>query len=102
MSEPRKTADTITDDELDALYERAATYQAAWHSARHRVRALSDELTRRAPLTGQYAAAIERVRAYCNVRDTEARRLTGESTAVDVFAEIIRHKLDEPAGTSTS
>lgn len=61
MTERRHTADSITDDALDALYERAAIYQAAWHSARRRARVLSDELTRRAPLTGQYAAAIDRV-----------------------------------------
>lgn len=62
----RLNANTIDDDALDALYARAERAEAA----------------------------IERVRAYCDVRDTEARRLTGEPTAVDVFAEILRHKLD--------
>ncbi|MFB7647171.1 hypothetical protein ACFC0S_16965 [Streptomyces sp. NPDC056084] len=46
--------------------QRAATYQAAWQGARHRARVLSDELTRRAPLNGEYAAAAS---------EAEARRL---------------------------
>ncbi|MGW5529433.1 hypothetical protein [Streptomyces xanthochromogenes] len=49
--------DAETDGFVDAvlgplfpLLDRAASYRAAWHSARRRARVLSDELTRRAPL----------------------------------------------------
>jgi hypothetical protein len=119
VTEPRHTADTITDDALDKLYadrdrlraeidrayrrhdsrdalhyalgglpdqrlvraaqtaadERGRAYAAerrtdravaAWHSARHRATVLSEELTRRAPLLGQYAAALDRVQAVCH------------------------------------
>lgn len=69
----RLTIDQITSDDLDQMYaeidqlrareERATIYQAAWHSARHRARLMSEELTRRAPLTGQYAAALARIQA---------------------------------------
>lgn len=41
---------------------RGDRYRTAWRNARQRARAMSDELTRRAPLTGQYAAALARVR----------------------------------------
>ncbi|MFC9949223.1 hypothetical protein ACFVIN_01420 [Streptomyces prasinus] len=41
----------------------ARRFYLAWKSARRRARVMSDELTRRAPLTGQYAAALARVRA---------------------------------------
>ncbi|MEV8523197.1 hypothetical protein AB0451_03415 [Streptomyces sp. NPDC052000] len=44
--------------------ERAAIYRAAWHSARRRARVLSDDLTRRAPLLGQYAAAASEAEAH--------------------------------------
>lgn len=37
----------------DRAEERAAAYQTAWHSARRLARVMSEELTRRAPLTGQ-------------------------------------------------
>ncbi|MFJ2717443.1 hypothetical protein [Streptomyces sp. NPDC087437] len=45
------------------LEDRADRYRAAWVNARTRAATLSDELTRRAPLTGQYAATLYRVRA---------------------------------------
>ncbi|MFD8687818.1 hypothetical protein [Streptomyces sp. NPDC059651] len=38
-------------------------YRTAWHSARNRAAVLSAEITRRAPLLGEYAAEIERLRA---------------------------------------
>ncbi|MEV0691801.1 hypothetical protein [Streptomyces sp. NPDC050388] len=41
---------------------RGDRYRTAWRNARQRARVMSDELTRRAPLTGQYAAALARVR----------------------------------------
>ncbi|SDM47085.1 hypothetical protein SAMN04487981_101627 [Streptomyces sp. cf386] len=41
----------------------AERYEAAWRNARARAAVLSNELTRRAPLTGQYAAALARVHA---------------------------------------
>lgn len=47
---------------LHAPADRAAVYRDAWHSARRRARVLSDELTRRAPLLGEYATEIERLR----------------------------------------
>ena len=40
----------------------ADRYRAAWLTARHRTNVLSAELTRRAPLLGEYAAEIERLR----------------------------------------
>jgi hypothetical protein len=43
-------------EEITAAYQRARRYRAAWDNARKRARMLSAEVTRRAPLTGEYAA----------------------------------------------
>lgn len=40
----------------------ADRYRTAWHSARRRASVLSAEITRRAPLLGEYAAEIKRLR----------------------------------------
>ncbi|TLQ45783.1 hypothetical protein [Streptomyces marianii] len=72
----RHTADTITDDELDALYERVETYRAAWHSARQRAR-------------GRAAAEA----AHERIRDICARMRSGSARH---WADRIEHALDEP------
>ncbi|MFZ3558142.1 hypothetical protein [Streptomyces sp. BH055] len=72
---------------VDAEIRDADTERAVARSNLRHVREIVPALERA-------EAAIERLRAYCDVRDTAARLLTGEPTAVDVFAEIIRHKLD--------
>ncbi|GGW41161.1 hypothetical protein [Streptomyces xantholiticus] len=79
----RHTVDTITGDALDALYAelertgrllrhaqararhwqgQAERYRQAWKSASRGRHTLTNELTRRAPLLGQYQAAIDRAR----------------------------------------
>jgi hypothetical protein len=55
--------DSLNSDQLDALYDERDRLRAAWRSARHRARVLSDEVTRRAPLLGEYAAEMARLRA---------------------------------------
>ncbi|MFE9936354.1 hypothetical protein [Streptomyces hirsutus] len=125
MSEPRYTASTITDEALDQMYrrietlehvaagnkghvqlivpeleraeERATIYRAAWHSARRRARVTSDELTRRAPLTGQYAAALARVRALAERWQGAMRDGERHPAAVAVLAALD----DPPACTCT-
>jgi hypothetical protein len=49
-------------DTIQQIRQRAETYRTAWHSARTRARMMSAELTRRAPLNGQYAADWEKQR----------------------------------------
>jgi len=53
---------------LPAPADRAAVrYRTAWHSARRRASVLSAEITRRAPLLGEYAAQIANLRTMCEV-----------------------------------
>jgi hypothetical protein len=59
MSEPRYTASTITDDQLDALYRRAETAEAVVAAAKKLLQRRTTTLRERAE---RAEATIERVR----------------------------------------
>ncbi len=58
--------------------QTAERYRTAWHSARRRASVLSAELTRRAPLLGEYATEIERLRGALEGERDASRRLLAQ------------------------
>jgi len=82
MTRKRHTADSITDDELDALYENA---NEGWRRGdRWKQRAEAAE------------AALKRLTDWCDQLDQGTRQLTNNRTAVHPVAAHVRHRLAEP------
>jgi hypothetical protein len=87
MSAKRHTADSITDDALDELYENA---NRGWRRGdAWKERALKAE------------AALERVTDWCEELDTRARRLIKDDSAEHPVAASIRHRIADPEETNT-
>jgi len=86
MSRPRYTADTITDDALDDLYENA---NEGWRRGdRWKERAEKAE------------AAIERLTRWCDQLNEGARKLAKEPTAIHPVAANVRHLIASPEENS--
>ncbi|MFE0132424.1 hypothetical protein ACFWY6_12755 [Streptomyces sp. NPDC059037] len=89
MSEPRKTADTITDDLLDALYAHAEQADAVTAETKRLMERRTATLRERAV---RAEAAIERVRAlHLKYEDSEHCQHDGEQWPCPTLAA-----LDEP------
>ncbi|MFJ6935715.1 hypothetical protein [Streptomyces sp. NPDC101132] len=99
MTEPRRhTADTITDDELDALYARIATLEGVCRSNKRAYVGAVQDCQAAEQRAEQAEAAIARVRAWCDQLDSNARRLSW-SAPVHPVAANVRHFLDQPKET---
>ncbi|MDQ0933779.1 hypothetical protein [Streptomyces turgidiscabies] len=86
MSRRRHTANSINDNDLDALYANA---NRGWRRGdRWKDRAIKAE------------AALERLTRWCDQLDEGTQRLTGEPTAVHPVAANVRHQLAEPEENS--
>ncbi|MET9142411.1 hypothetical protein [Streptomyces sp. NPDC004042] len=68
----------LADAVLTVLSTAADRYRTAWHSARHRAAVLSAEVTRRAPLLGEYAAQIADLRTMYAVSEARVSDLIDE------------------------
>ncbi|MFF1483106.1 hypothetical protein ACIGZH_01815 [Streptomyces sp. NPDC058319] len=68
----------LADAVLTVLPTAADRYRTAWHSARHRAAVLSAEVTRRAPLLGEYAAQIADLRTMYAVSEARVSDLIDE------------------------
>lgn len=86
MTRKRHTADSITDDALDALYENATR---GWRRG--------DEWKARAE---QAEAALKRLTEWCDQLDRGLRELLKDRTAVHPVAAHVRHRLAEPKENS--
>ncbi|WP_318203000.1 hypothetical protein [Streptomyces sp. SCL15-4] len=87
MTRQRYTADTITDDALDELYETA---NHGWRRGDEwKDRALKAE------------AALERLTKWCDELDTYARVVLKDDSAENPVAANIRARIAEPKETST-
>lgn len=87
MTGVRHNANTINDNDLDALYENATK---GWRRG--------DKWKSRAK---KAEAALERVAALCDELDEYARVVLMDDTAVSAVAVNIRTKLAEPEENST-
>lgn len=82
MSQQRHTADSITDDALDALYENA---NKGWRRG--------DEWKARAE---RAEATLERLTAWCDSLDQGVRERINDRTAVHPVAAHVRRQLADP------
>lgn len=117
---PATTDQTADEADVDTVANRAAQVigsmgaeirelrgqrdrnRTAWHSARRRASVLSAEITRRAPLLGEYTAQIEGLRVMYNASEARVNDLIEERDqlleARADRAAVLREAADEIAG----